>query len=472
MGIKTDFMKRVTSGLTGNMGRMSHTPMSTTVRPSQARPQNSLQMPPPRRPMTTQQSTSMAPMRPPPRMNNNAMHGMAPRQGFPAALPFQGQPQVQQHPGGHYHMPHGQFMQPPPPPAYQTPVNPAYQNLSWAPPPMNAQPQPQHHHPAAMPPPYQPPQYQRPPVPVPQPPQPVRRHSYTPHDGSMPYNSAPVHNRPLQHAPGMGQQHMPPPYNPAQARPTPPRRRDSEPILPSMQRPHMQEMPQVGGFAGPFFTEAQARPGPGRTVSDTMAHEGGMNALSDRPTQAAPHGYSHAQAAPPPYRPTPQRRATMEPAPVAQRPVMERPSMENDYRFWEPKPGLSTNAQARPVPQRRQSAPVIDSQSMQRPSGSVQAQAPQERPQPQRRYSEGDMPRMRRNPETGEMVPWAPVKVEQDDGSYEQAQTQALALRARITGRTNDKFDIKDPLDARCLEAALQGSSMVSLAEIDMSRYR
>ncbi|VBB16533.1 hypothetical protein BSTAB16_6740 [Burkholderia stabilis] len=74
--------------------------------------------------------------------------------------------------------------------------------------------------------------------------------------------------------------------------------------------------------------------------------------------------------------------------------------------------------------------------------------------------------RMRTNPETGEKLAWTPINPEDDDVD-EHVKAHALRLRERITGRADTReLNVNDPLDAKCLEAALQRTDVVDLSGV------
>jgi hypothetical protein len=80
--------------------------------------------------------------------------------------------------------------------------------------------------------------------------------------------------------------------------------------------------------------------------------------------------------------------------------------------------------------------------------------------------------RMRRNPETGKMEPWVkPSEVENNDADYSQVVDVALRLRERIAPGRTAPFDVTNPLDSRCMDAALAGAEVVYVADIDLSSY-
>jgi len=75
-------------------------------------------------------------------------------------------------------------------------------------------------------------------------------------------------------------------------------------------------------------------------------------------------------------------------------------------------------------------------------------------------------PRMRLNLETGQRTEWGRSTPFVHDHANQHLETQALALRARINGDMTTPLDLTNKLDARCFDAAVQGSSLVNLREI------
>lgn len=71
--------------------------------------------------------------------------------------------------------------------------------------------------------------------------------------------------------------------------------------------------------------------------------------------------------------------------------------------------------------------------------------------------------RLRTNPETGEKLAWTPINPEDDDVD-EHVKAHALKLRERITGQADTReLNVNNLLDARCLDAAVQGTDVVDL---------
>ncbi|WP_174393345.1 hypothetical protein [Burkholderia cepacia] len=75
--------------------------------------------------------------------------------------------------------------------------------------------------------------------------------------------------------------------------------------------------------------------------------------------------------------------------------------------------------------------------------------------------------RWRTNPETGEKVVWEPINSAEEDVD-EHVKAHALKLRERITKQADSReLDVNDPLDARCLDAALRGTDVVEVHGIE-----
>ncbi|WP_144030415.1 hypothetical protein [Burkholderia sp. AU6039] len=76
-------------------------------------------------------------------------------------------------------------------------------------------------------------------------------------------------------------------------------------------------------------------------------------------------------------------------------------------------------------------------------------------------------PRFRTNPETGKKEVWKPTNPAEDDVD-EHVKAHALKLRERITGRADTReLDVNNLLDARCLDAAVQGTDVVDLRGVE-----
>jgi len=262
-------------------------------------------------------------------------------------------------------------------------------------------------------------------------PEPPRRQT----QGAVPYDPAPLQTRPPQLAARYTQE--PEPMSPSSGGRLAAPRRGSAPLPRREAGPSWQETPALPGRLMPQHAEARAPGKPPSTASDTMRQAGLTNAVAGGPQEDLPYGAPTRRSRPPP----PVRRHTLPAMPEVRTSATALPDFnQNEYAFWDGKAAASS---ARP-----------------------------------RRQSDGGL-RMRTNPATGLREVWKPEEVDLNDGFFDEAWTNAQVLRDRvfkdhgIVRPPGEKLDpSKNQLDARCLEAALQGSSAVSLKDIDMDGYR
>ncbi|VWC38548.1 hypothetical protein BLA23254_06791 [Burkholderia lata] len=124
-------------------------------------------------------------------------------------------------------------------------------------------------------------------------------------------------------------------------------------------------------------------------------------------------------------------------------------------------------AESREVIRKRKESEMETPRTPQYPSVFPASGHPVSAPPPSEPPATSPPIRWRTNPETGEKVEWKPINSAEDDVD-EHVKAHALRLRERITGRADSReLDVNNPLDARCLDAALQGTEVVDLRGIE-----
>ncbi|HDR9586734.1 TPA: hypothetical protein QDC22_004181 [Burkholderia stabilis] len=125
------------------------------------------------------------------------------------------------------------------------------------------------------------------------------------------------------------------------------------------------------------------------------------------------------------------------------------------------------NAESREDIQRRKESEMDEPRTPQYSSVFPASEPPVSAPPTTELRTKSPPLRVRTHPVTGKKEIWAPINPEDDDVD-EHVKAHALKLRERITGQADTReLNVNNLLDARCLDAAVQGTDVVDLRGVE-----